>query len=114
MELNEKIEKKQFDTQLTKEEMKLFMQTVKKIDHKIDHKMAYRTMMNPTRRDVLKFIGNETRKTEEIKDKFDLDDSQLNYHLSMLKQVLYILDTETGWKSTPRGIGFLTNTRLSD
>jgi DNA-binding transcriptional ArsR family regulator len=112
--LSEKSKKMQFDTQLTKEEMKRFMQTVKNIDHTKDHKMAYRTMMNPTRREILKFIGKEVRKTEEIKDKFDLDDSQLKYHLSMLKQVLYILDTETGWKSTPRGIGFLTNARLSD
>lgn len=42
---------------------------------------------------------------KEIKDRFQLDDEQLQYQLSMLEQLLFLMDTESGWKNPPRGLG---------
>ena len=42
---------------LTEEEMAVYLQLTKNIDHKEDHSRAYRTMMNQTRRELLKFIN---------------------------------------------------------
>ena len=96
--------------QLNEEEMKEYLQLTKNIDHKEDHRRAYRTMMNQTRRELLKFIGTSTRTLEQIKSNFQEDESQIRYHLSMLEQLFYIMNTKSGWKATPRGIGFLNNT----
>ena len=100
--------------QLTEEEMKEYLRITKNIDHKEDHSRAYRTMMNQTRRELLKFIGINVKTFEEIKDNFKEICDTLNYHLSMLEQLFYIVNTKSGWKATPRGIGFLYNAILQD
>ena len=100
--------------QLTEEEMKEFLHLTKNIDHKEDHSRAYRTMMNQTRRQLLKFIGTNMRTSEEIISNFLEVKDQIKYHLSMLEQLFYIIDTESGWKATPRGIGFLYNAIMGD
>jgi len=100
--------------QLTEEEMKEFLHLTKNIDHKEDHSRAYRTMMNQTRRQLLKFIGTNIRTSEEIISNFLEVKDQIKYHLSMLEQLFYIIDTESGWKATPRGIGFLYNAIMGD
>jgi predicted transcriptional regulator len=66
-------------------------------------------MMNETRRDLLKFIGKEIRDIKDIQEEFQLDANQLEYHLSMLKQGLYVIQSNNKWKATPRGLGFLAN-----
>ena len=99
---------------LTEEEMTEYLQITKDIDHKEDHKRAYRTMMNQTRRELLKFIGINVKTFEEIKDNFKEVADTLNYHLSMLEQLFYIVNTKFGWKATPRGIGFLYNAILEE
>ena len=101
-------------SKLTKEELKDFLKMTENLDHKLDHSRAYRTMMNEDRREILKFIGNEIRSNDEIEKEFKLKKDQLNYHLSMLKQCLFIIESKEGWKSTPRGLGFLENTILED
>ena len=101
-------------SKLTEEELKIFFETSSNIDHKLDHSRAYRTMMNETRREFLQFIGYDVRSLDDIKNEFKQQDDQLNYHLSMLKQCLYIIESKEGWKSTPRGLGFLENARLED
>lgn len=98
---------------LTEEEMKEHLRLTKDIDHKEDHKRAYRTMMNPTRRELLKFIGTNTRTNEQIKDNFS-DLEQIDYHITMLEQLFYVMNTKSGWKATPRGIGFLYNAIMSE
>jgi predicted transcriptional regulator len=70
--------------------------------------------MNQTRRELLKFIGSEIRTTDGIKKEFDLEEDQIRYHLSMLMQSLYVIESHEGWKSTPRGIGFLENAIMDD
>jgi predicted transcriptional regulator len=99
---------------LNEEEMRKFNQLTKTINHKEDHSRAYRTMMNQTRRKLLKFIGENTRTIEQIKSEFHEEQEQIDYHLSMLEQLFYIMNTESGWKATPRGIGFLYNTIMDD
>jgi hypothetical protein len=94
---------------LTKEEMKEYLQITKEIDPKEDHKRAYRTMMNQTRRELLTFIGVNIKTFEEIEIEFQEEEEQIKYHLSMLEQLHYLMDTKNGWKATPRGIGFLYN-----
>lgn len=100
--------------QLTEEEMQEYLRVTKKIDHKEDHRRAYRTMMNKTRRKLLKFIGTNIKTSEQIKNTFHEEEGQLIYHLSMLEQLLYIMNTKSGWKATPRGIGFLNNAIMGD
>ncbi len=99
---------------LTKEEMKEFLRLSESIDHKEDHARAYRAMMNQTRRELLKFIGINIMTQKQINKKFNIEEEQIKYHLSMLEQLFYIMNTESGWKATPRGIGFLENTIMGD
>ncbi len=101
-------------SKLTREEMKDFLAKAESIDKKLDHGRAYRTLMNQVRRELLKFIGCEVRSMDEMKKEFQLDENQLRYHLSMLLQSLYVIESQEGWKSTPRGIGFLENAIMSD
>ncbi|MFX1339762.1 MAG: hypothetical protein ACFFDK_14210 [Promethearchaeota archaeon] len=101
-------------SKLTKEEMKDFLLKVEDIDKKLDHGRAYRTLMNQSRRELLKFIGCEIRSMDDIKQEFQLDEDQIKYHLSMLMQSLYVIESQKGWKCTPRGIGFLENAILGD
>ncbi|MFW9865446.1 MAG: hypothetical protein ACFFEN_05040 [Candidatus Thorarchaeota archaeon] len=99
---------------LTKEEMKEYLRITNIINPKEDHKRAYRTMMNQTRRELLKFIGVNFKTFEEIMNKFQEGKEQMKYHLSMLEQLHYIMETKSGWKATPRGIGFLYNVVLRE
>ncbi len=100
--------------QLTEQEMKEFLRLTKDINHKEDHRRAYRTMMNQTRRELLKFIGTNKKSSEQIINNFLEIKDQIKYHLSMLEQLFYIMNTESGWKATPRGIGFLNNAIMGD
>ncbi|MFW9827822.1 MAG: hypothetical protein ACFFEY_09530 [Candidatus Thorarchaeota archaeon] len=100
--------------QLSDEEMKKYLQITKDVDHKEDHRRAYRTMMNQTRRELLKFIGTKIKTFEEIKKRFPEVIDQIEYHLSMLEQLYYIMKTKNGWKATPRGIGFIHNAIMND
>lgn len=101
-------------SRLSEKEMKEFFKKVSNIkDPTRDHSLALRALTNPLRRNILEYINIDIKTLEDLKNKFNLDDSQLNYHLDMLKQTLYILDSEDGWKLTPRGIGFLENAQLS-
>ena len=110
MDMKEIMEK----CKLTDEEMNEFLKLTKNIDHKEDHSRAYRTMMNQTRRELLKFIGITIKKFEDIKNNFKEEEDLLKYHLSMLEQLFYIMNTESGWKATPRGIGFMSNAIMGD
>ena len=101
-------------SKLTKEEMKDLLEKTKNLDKKLSHYHAYRTMMNATRREILKYIGCEVRSIDDIRKKFKLDEGQLSYHLSMLEQCYYIIDSKEGWKSTPGGIAFLDNAKMGD
>lgn len=99
---------------LTEEEMQEYLQITKNIDHKEDHSRAYRTMMNQTRRELLKFIGINVRTLDQIKKKFQSEEQLIEYHLSMLVQLHYVFNSENNWKATPRGIGFLYNAVMGD
>lgn len=80
---------------------------------KLDHSLAYRTMMSEIRRDLLKYIGNEIRDIKELQQEFQISKDKLLYHLSMLRQGLYIIESDNNkWKATPRGLGFLANAVL--
>ncbi len=94
---------------LNEEEMNQYLEITKDHDPKTDHSRAYRTMMNQTRRELLKFIGCEVRTKEDLIKQFDQEKDQIDYHLSMLEQLHYLMNTKSGWKATPRGIGFLHN-----
>ena len=97
---------------LTEEEMNEYLKITEHIDPKEEHDHAYRTMMNETRRELLKYIDTNVKSLDEIIDKFQVEEAQLKYHLSMLEQLYYLMNTESGWKATPRGLGFLYYTIL--
>ena len=98
--------------QLNDEEMKKYLESTKHTNPKKDHYRAYRTMMNETRRELLKFIGDNVRTFEQLKTRFQEEEEQINYHLNMLEQLFYVMKTNDGWKATPRGLGFLHNAIL--
>ncbi|MBD3197285.1 MAG: hypothetical protein GF317_19680 [Candidatus Lokiarchaeota archaeon] len=106
MDLKEKILEK---SKLNDSELEEFYRRSEKIQ---GHSLAFRTMMNSTRRELLEFIGEEIKTNKEIYENFDMDETQIKYHLSMLEQALYIIETPIGWKATPSGIGFILNTKL--
>ena len=102
------------ECKMTKEEMKELLEKTKNLDEKVSHYNFYRTMMNETRRDLLKFIGIEIRSMNDIIEKFQMTEDQLKYHLSMLEQCFYIINSKEGWKSTPLGIKFMENAKMGD
>lgn len=54
-------------------------------DKKEDHKRMFRALGNPTRREMLKYIGKDNKKSlEEIRTKFDLTRYQAKMHLDFL------------------------------
>jgi hypothetical protein len=99
--------------QLTEEEMEEYLKKTEYIDPKEEHDHLYRTMMNETRREILKFIDTNVRTFDEIKEKFQLEPKTTEYHLELLEQSFYLLKTPTGYKMTPRGLGFLYYTILA-
>lgn len=101
-------------SKLTKEELKELNENTKDLDKKQSHYLAYRTLMNEIRRELLQYIGCEIRSMDEIKNQFNMDFDQLKYHLSMLEQCFYIINSIEGWKSTPLAIGFLENAKMGD
>lgn len=97
---------------LNKEEMAVYLKNTEHIDPKEEHDQLYLVMTNETRRDILKYIDIHARSFEEIKEKLQLEEEQLNYQLSMLEELFFIMNTEDGWKATPHGLGFLYHTIL--
>jgi hypothetical protein len=97
---------------LEQEEMDEYLKRTEHIDPKDEHDHLYSVMTNETRRELLKFIDIHARSFEKIKDKFELEDEHLQYHLSMLEQLFFLMNTKNGWKATPRGLGFLYYTIL--
>ena len=108
------IKKMKNRSKLTKEEMRDFLAKLESADVKLEHSRAYRTLMNEVRRNILRYIGCEVRSIDELKKEFKLEVDQLLYHLSMLKQCLYIIESREGWKSTPKGLGFLENAKMGN
>ena len=101
-------------SKLTEEEKKIFLERVESVDKRIDHSNAMRCMSNETRRELLNFIGYDLKSMEELKKKFEMEGDQIKYHLSMLEHSLYVMESQEGWKSTPRGIGFIENAILEE
>jgi len=112
--MDEEFEKMKKKSKLTKDEMKVFLLKLESIDKKVDHSNLMRCMSNETRRDLLNFIGYDVRIMEELKKKFEMEVDQIKYHLSMLEHSLYVMESQEGWKATPRGIGFIENAILED
>lgn len=102
------------NTKLTEEEFQRFLQNVEEMDHKEDHSRAYRTLSNPIRRKLLEALDLNVMKIEDFleKEEIDITEDQVKYHLSMLEQLNCVMDTESGWKITPRGLGFCKNAQL--
>lgn len=97
---------------LTEDEMDEYLKMTEHIDPKDEHDHLYRTMSNQTRRQLLKTIDRNAMALEELKKRLKIDNAQLQYHLSMLEQLFFLMETESGWKATPRGLGFLYYTIL--
>ena len=99
---------------LTREEIKDLYKRKKQFNEKTIHYNYYRALMNETRRNILKFINYKTRTMIEIKKEFKLEENQLKYHLTMLEQCFFIINSKHGWKSTPGGLAFLKNVLIEN
>ena len=97
---------------LTEDEMDEYLKMTEHIDPKDEHDHLYRTMSNQTRRQLLKTIDRNAMPLKELEKRLQIDNDQLQYHLSMLEQLFFLMETESGWKATPRGLGFLYYTIL--
>lgn len=84
----------------------------KLIDPKEDHRIAWRTMQNRTRREILAFVVGG-KSIEEIKEHFNLGDAEVKLHLDMLENALYVESVKKGdeiyYYPTPRGEEYLEN-----
>jgi len=112
--MDEEFEKMKKKSKLTKDEMKIFLEKNESVDKRVDHSNAMRCMSNETRRELLNFIAYDVRNMEEFMKKFEMEADQVKYHLSMLEHSLYVMESQEGWKATPRGIGFMENAILED
>ncbi|HIH40085.1 MAG TPA: helix-turn-helix transcriptional regulator [Halobacteria archaeon] len=75
-----------------------------------DHKIALDALQNPLRRDLLKFIGTTGKKTvDEIAKEFNMDASQVKYHLGMLEKSLFVEPEDNSYVLTPRGKGYIND-----
>lgn len=81
----------------------------KVFDPKEDHRLGLRALQHGTRREILRFIGYDTKTLDEIKNRFGLNEGQAKFHLSMLEQALYVEKTGEDYRLTPRGIAYLEN-----
>jgi DNA-binding transcriptional ArsR family regulator len=84
----------------------------KTFDPKEGHRMAWRTMQNRTRREILAFVIGG-RSFYEIKEHFNLDDSALKLHLDMLERALYVERLVEGnmYYPTPLGEEYIMNVK---
>ena len=56
-----------------------------------DHKIGLIALQNRIRREIIKYIGIGGKKSfDEIKEKFNLTDSQAKMHLDLLEQALFV------------------------
>lgn len=80
------------------------------------HKFGLKVLQNTMRREILVSLGNERKSFEEIKEKFNLNDSMVNFHLNMLEDALYIEKKEEKGKiyyfPTMLGEGYLENVEM--
>lgn len=79
-----------------------------------DHKIGLIALQNRIRREIIKFIGIGGKKSfDEIKERFNLTDTQAKMHLNLLEQALFIEAVEEDGKKyyvlTPRGEAYLEN-----
>ena len=77
-----------------------------------DHKLELVALQNKVRREIVKFIGIDNKKTvNEIKNEFNLKDSQVKLHLDLLEQALFVEGVEEEgdkyYVLTPRGEAYL-------
>ncbi len=68
-----------------------------------DHKFALEVLQLRLRRNILKFIGQETRTRDEIEKEFGLGTEQAKYHLAMLEKGLVVECIDDGYRSTLTG-----------
>jgi len=66
-------------------------------------------LQNNIKKEILKFIRNKITTIEDIKYYFNLNIYELNSHLSLLEQALFIEKTNTGYRITSKGIILLKN-----
>ncbi|MFX1274886.1 MAG: winged helix-turn-helix domain-containing protein [Promethearchaeota archaeon] len=99
---------------LTREEIKGLYKKKELLNEKTIHYNCFRAMANDTRRNLLKYINHKTRTFSDIKKEFKLDENQLKYHLSMLEQCFFIINSKDGWKSTPGALAFLKNVLMKN
>ncbi len=80
-----------------------------------DHAVALRTLQNPLRRNVVKFLKEGPKSLDQIKEIFDLNDLQAKINLNMLEDSFFIVKTDMSdkiiYELTIRGEAFLENVK---
>ncbi len=83
-----------------------------------DHAVALKTLQNPLRRDLMKFLIDGPKTLDQIKDKYDLNDLQAKLNLNMLEDSFFIekadISGKTIYELTIRGEAFLENVKTVD
>jgi hypothetical protein len=68
------------------------------------HMFALEVLQLRVRRDILKFIGDGARSTEEIAEKFGIDEWRAAFHLAMLDKAPVVEPVRSGRRSKPTGL----------
>jgi len=68
-----------------------------------DHKFALEVLQLRLRRNILRFVGQETRTIDEIEKEFGLGTEQAKYHLAMLEEGLVVERVGDSYRSTLTG-----------
>ena len=72
------------------------------------HRFALEVLQLKVRRDILKLIGEGVVSTEEIAEKFGIDERRAAFHLAMLDKALVAKPVSGGgFRSTPTGLLYL-------
>lgn len=75
-----------------------------------DHKRGMQAMQNPIRRQIVKLL-HKGMSPDEMAREIDIDEQQVEYHLSMLEEALFVEQEGGRYMLTPRGEGYLKNVK---
>ncbi|MCX9014753.1 MAG: hypothetical protein OIN89_08180 [Candidatus Methanoperedens sp.] len=72
-----------------------------------EHRQMFKTLENPVRRDIIKFIGVQGRTKNEIMEKLALSGEQVKFQLDFLVEMCYAQVDGDTCRLNDKGLGLL-------
>lgn len=70
------------------------------------HKRSLLVLQLKVRRDILKLIGSDIKRKDEIRGMLELSDFHITYHLSVLEHAHLVEKLDEGYRLTPKAIEY--------